>query len=317
MNGMRLVRIATQSIVKNKMRTLLTMLGVIIGVGAVIVMVAIGQGAKAQIQARIDNLGTNLVVITQGASQSGGVSQGAGTSNRLTLADYDALKRESTVFTGVSPVIMAPTQVIGGLGNWRTGVNGVSLDYQAIRAWPVASGRYFDDTDVRSMRKVAVIGKTIADNLFAGQDAVGQQIRLRDVPFDIIGVLTPKGQTAEGRDQDDVILSPYTTVQTRLSGRQFISQILGATASKGDIPAAQQEARGILRETHKLASYEADDFTVRDQTELAQAAQGTTQVMTILLAAALAILVAWRTRSILWTILVGMAALWILQAIQF
>jgi putative ABC transport system permease protein len=285
MNGTRLVKIATQSIVKNKMRTLLTMLGIIIGVGAVIVMVAIGQGAKAQIQARIDNLGTNLVVITQGASQAGGVSQGAGTSNRLTLADFDALKRESTIFTGVSPVIVAPTQVVGGAGNWRTSVNGVSLDYQAIRAWPVASGRYFDDTDVRAMRKVAVIGKTIADNLFAGQDAVGQQIRLRDVPFDIIGVLTPKGQTAEGRDQDDVILSPYTTVQTRLSGRQFITQILGATASKGDIPAAEQEARGILRESHKLASYEADDFTVRDQTELAQAAQGTTQVMTILLAA--------------------------------
>ncbi len=285
MNGTRLVKIATQSIVKNKMRTLLTMLGIIIGVGAVIVMVAIGQGAKAQIQARIDNLGTNLVVITQGASQTGGVSQGAGTSNRLTLADFDALKRESTIFTGVSPVIVAPTQIVGGAGNWRTSVNGVSLDYQSIRAWPVASGRYFDDTDVRAMRKVAVIGKTIADNLFAGQDAVGQQIRLRDVPFDIIGVLTPKGQTAEGRDQDDVILSPYTTVQTRLSGRQFITQILGATASKGDIPAAEQEARGILRESHKLASYEADDFTVRDQTELAQAAQGTTQVMTILLAA--------------------------------
>jgi putative ABC transport system permease protein len=285
MNGMRLVRIATRSIVKNKMRTLLTMLGIIIGVGAVIVMVAIGQGAKAQIQARIDNLGTNLVVITQGASRSGGVSQGAGTSNRLTLDDYDALKRESLILTGVSPVIVAPTQVIGGSGNWRTGVNGVSVDYQAIRAWPVASGRYFDDTDVRSMRKVAVIGKTIADNLFAGEDPVGQQIRLRDVPFDIIGVLSSKGQTAEGRDQDDVILSPYTTVQTRLSGRQFITQILGATGTKGDIPAAQQEARGILRETHKLASYEDDDFTVRDQTELAQAAQGTTEVMTILLAA--------------------------------
>jgi putative ABC transport system permease protein len=285
MNGMRLVKIASQSIVKNKMRTLLTMLGIIIGVGAVIVMVAIGQGAKAQIQARIDNLGTNLVVITQGASKSGGASQGAGTSNRLTLADYDALKRESLVLTGVSPVIVAPTQVIGGSGNWRTSVDGVSLDYLTIRDWPVTSGRSFDDTDVRAMRKVAVIGKTIADNLFDGQDPVGQQIRLRDVPFEIIGVLGPKGQTAEGRDQDDVILSPYTTVQTRLSGRQFIAQILGATANKGDIPAAEQEAKGILRETHKLASYEDDDFTVRDQTELAEAAQGTTEVMTILLAA--------------------------------
>jgi putative ABC transport system permease protein len=285
MKGTRLIRIATQSITKNKMRTLLTMLGIIIGVGAVIVMVAIGQGAKAQIQARIDNLGTNLLVITQGASRSGGVSQGAGTSNRLSLADYEALKRESLVLTGVSPVIVAGAQVVGGSGNWRTGVQGVSLDYLTIRDWPVTSGRPFDDVDVRGMRKVAVIGKTIADNLFAGVDPVGQQIRLRDVPFEIIGVLAPKGQTAEGRDQDDVILAPYTTVQTRLSGHQWLPQILAAAPSKGDIPAAQQEVRGILRETHKLADYEDDDFTIRNQTELAQAAQGTTEVMTILLAA--------------------------------
>ncbi len=285
MKATRLIRIATQSITKNKMRTLLTMLGIIIGVGAVIVMVSIGQGAKAQIQARIDNLGSNLIVITQGANRSGGVSQGAGTSARLTVADYEALKRESQLLTGVSPVIVAPTQVVGGSGNWRTAVDGVSTDYLTIRDWAVASGRAFDDTDLRSMRKVAVIGKTIADNLFEGQDPVGQEVRLRDVPFEIIGVLAPKGQTAEGRDQDDVILAPYTTVLTRLSGHQFIPQILGATASKGDIPAAQEEVRGILRETHKLASYEDDDFTVRNQSELAEAAQGTTEVMTILLAA--------------------------------
>jgi putative ABC transport system permease protein len=285
MRATRLIRIATQSITKNKMRTLLTMLGIIIGVGAVIVMVSIGQGAKAQIQERIDNLGTNLVVITQGANRSGGVSQGAGTSNRLTLADYEALKRESLSFTGVSPMIVAFAQVVGGSGNWRTGVQGVSTDYLAIRDWPVVDGRPFDESDVRGMRKVAVIGQTVADNLFEGTDPVGQQLRLRDVPFEIIGVLAKKGQTAEGRDQDDVILAPYTTVQTRLSGHQFIPQILGATANKGDIAAAMEEARGILRETHKLAPYEDDDFTIRNQTELAEAAQGTTEVMTILLAA--------------------------------
>jgi putative ABC transport system permease protein len=285
MKATRLIRIATQSITKNKMRTLLTMLGIIIGVGAVIVMVSIGQGAKAQIQERIDNLGTNLVVITQGANRSGGVSQGAGTSNRLTLADYEALKRESLSFTGVSPMIVAFAQVVGGSGNWRTGVQGVSTDYLTIRDWPVVDGRPFDESDVRGMRKVAVIGQTVADNLFEGTDPVGQQLRLRDVPFEIIGVLAKKGQTAEGRDQDDVILAPYTTVQTRLSGHQFIPQILGATANKGDIAAAMEEARGILRETHKLAPYEDDDFTIRNQTELAEAAQGTTEVMTILLAA--------------------------------
>jgi putative ABC transport system permease protein len=285
MKASRLIKIATRSITKNKMRTLLTMLGIIIGVAAVIVMVAIGQGAKTQIQQRIDNLGTNMIVVTQGASRAGGVSQGAGTSNRLTVTDADALKREGTLLTGVSPVIMAPTQVVGGVTNWRTAVYGVSVDYAVIRDWSVTTGRMFDEADTRSMRKVAVLGKTVADNLFPDQDPVGQQIRLRDVPFEIIGVMAPKGQTAEGRDQDDVILSPYTTVQTRLAGRQFIPQILGSTASKADIAAAEQEARGILRETHKLADYEDDDFTVRDQTDLAQAAQGTTEVMTLLLAA--------------------------------
>jgi putative ABC transport system permease protein len=285
MRTTRLVGIAAKSIVKNKMRTMLTMLGIIIGVGAVIVMVAIGQGAKAQIQQRIANLGTNLVVVTPGASNSGGVNQGAGTASRLTLADAEALKRETTLLSGISPIIVAPVQAVGGAGNWRTAVDGVSLDYPAIRDWGVSSGRFFDDADLRGMRKVAVIGKTVADNLFPGQDPVGQQVRLRSVPFEVIGVLDPKGQTAEGRDQDDVILSPYTTVQTRLAGRNFIPQILGSTGRKEDIAAAQQEMRGVLRESHKLADYENDDFTIKNQGELATAAQGTADVMTLLLAA--------------------------------
>ena len=280
-----LLRLAWQSILKNKMRTLLTMLGIIIGVGAVIVMVAIGQGAKAQIQQQIDNLGTNLIVVTPGASAAGGVSQGAGSFVRLTIADADALKLQSTMLTGVSPMIVAPAQAVGGVGNWRTMVNGVTTDYATIRNWSVSSGRLFDESDVRSMRKVAVIGQTVARNLFPDQDPVGAELRLRNVPFEIIGVLAPKGQTATGSDQDDVVLVPYTTAQTRLSGHQFIPQILASTASKAEIPAAQDEVRAILRETHKLASYENDDFTVRNQNDLATAAQGTTEVMTLLLAA--------------------------------
>jgi putative ABC transport system permease protein len=285
MKSTRLIRIAGKSILKNKLRTLLTMLGIIIGVAAVIVMVAVGQGAKAQIQQRIDNLGTNMIVITPGAATSGGVSQGAGTSNRLTLDDAEGLKRESTLLTGVSPVVISPTQIVGGVGNWRTLVQGVSTDYQIIRNWSVSEGTFFDDNDIRSMRKVAVIGQTIATNLFPDQNPVGAQIRVRNVPFVIIGVLAPKGQTAQGSDQDDVLLAPYTTVHTRLSGRTFIPEILASTATKEDIPAGEQEIRGILRETHKLASYEPDDFTVQNQNDLAQAAQGTTQVMTLLLAA--------------------------------
>jgi putative ABC transport system permease protein len=285
MNALILIRIAAKSILKNKMRTVLTMLGIIIGVGAVIVMVAIGEGAQSQIRAQIEGLGTNMLVVTPGASSTGGVSQGAQTMTALTVDDALKLHRESVLLSAVSPVIIAPTQVVGGEGNWRSAVYGVSTDYPIIRDWSIDSGRFFDENDVRAMRKVVVIGQTIARNLFPDQDPIGKQLRLRNVPFEIIGVLAEKGQTASGRDQDDVILAPYTTVQNRLAGRMFIAQILASTSSPGDIPAAQSEMTAILRESHKLASWAADDFTVRNQTELAEAAQSTTKVMTLLLAA--------------------------------
>ena len=208
MKGSTLVKVATQSIWKNKMRTLLTMLGIIIGVGAVIVMVAIGQGAQSQIQQQINNLGTNMIVITPGTSNQGGVSHGAGSLNRLRVKDAEKLQREGLLFSAVSPVVFTRTQVIGGQGNWRTTINGVSTDYQIIRDWATSSGRFFDKSEVRQMRKVAVLGHTIAENLFSGEDPVGQQIQLRNVPFQIIGVLEEKGQTASGTDQDDVIIAP-------------------------------------------------------------------------------------------------------------
>jgi putative ABC transport system permease protein len=280
-----LVRIAVRSILKNKLRTLLTMLGIIIGVAAVIVMVAVGQGAREQIQQRIDKLGSNLVVVTPGASRAGGVTMGAGSSNRLTLDDYEALKREAMWLSSISPMIVAPAHVVGGSGNWRVAVMGVSTDYVRIRSWNVSSGRHFDEAEERAMRKVAVLGQTVVDNLFPDGDPVGQSVQLRDVPFEIIGVLERKGQTAEGRDMDDVILAPWTTVRTRLAGRMFIPQILGSTDSKADIPAAQQEMKAILRESHGLASYDEDDFTIKNQAELAETAQGATEVMTLLLAA--------------------------------
>jgi putative ABC transport system permease protein len=280
-----LVRVAAKSMLKNKVRTLLTMLGVIIGVGAVIVMVAIGTGARDQIRARVDRLGTNLIIITPGAAQQGGVSQGAQTFNRLTVADADAIRERAFVVPEVSAVIMARAQAIAAAGNWRTFVFGVATDYQRIRDWSTESGAFFQETDVRTRRKVAVLGKTVAEALFSGQDPVGQRVQLRDVPFEIIGVLTRKGQTAEGNDQDDVILVPYTTAQTRLAGRQFIGQILAAAANPADIPAAQAEIRAILRESHRLSEAEPDDFTIRDQTDLATAAQETTRVMTVLLSA--------------------------------
>ncbi len=285
MRASNLIKVASKSIIKNKMRTLLTMLGIIIGVGAVIVMVAVGDGAKSQIERQIQNLGTNMLVVTPGTSSSGGVSRGAGSFNRLKLKDAEKLKNESMYLSAVSPVVSTFTQAVGGKGNWRTRINGVDVDYPLIRDWRVASGSFFTAADVRQGKKVAVIGATVAEKLFGDDDPVGETIRVRRVPITVIGVLQPKGQTAEGTDQDDVILAPYTTVGSRLSRWNYVSQILASTSSPGDIPAAQAEVTAIIQESHGLASWEDNDFEVKNQSELTEAAAGTTEVMTLLLAA--------------------------------
>jgi putative ABC transport system permease protein len=279
-----LLKVASQSILKNKMRTLLTMLGIVIGVGAVIVMVAVGNGAQTMIKQQISSLGTNLIIVMPGSGTVGGASQGAGTFNKLTVADAEQLKRDGTMLSAVSPVVSTRTQVIGGSGNWRTSINGVSTDFLTIRDWSVTSGSFFDDADVKAGRKIAVIGATVANNLFAGADPVGAQIQIGHVPFTITGVLAAKGQNAGGQDQDDVILMPYSTAQNRLSGNVRIGQILASAANADDIAAAQEEIKGIMRESHRLDGAD-DDFTVRNQTEIAQAATSTTKVMSGLLAA--------------------------------
>jgi putative ABC transport system permease protein len=280
-----LLKLAWQSIVKNKLRTLLTMLGIVIGVGAVIVLVAVGNGAQSQIEARIKGLGTNMIVITAGTTAQGGASQGAGALNRLSTDDADKLRAEGTSLAAVSPVIVTRTQVIGGSGNWRTSVNGVSTDYVTIRDWHVTSGEPFSDDDVRAKRRVVVLGSTVAHSLFPNEDPVGSTVQLGKSPFTVIGVLESKGQTATGGDQDDVVLVPYTTAKDRLSGFTFLSQILASTTSPDAIPSAIDEIRGIMRESHDLAGSMPDDFTVRDQTAIAAAATSTTAVMTRLLAA--------------------------------
>jgi len=280
-----LLTMATGSILKNKMRTMLTMLGIVIGVGAVIVMVAVGNGAQKQIEAQIKNLGTNLIVVTPGSTAAGGASQGAQTFNRLTVADADKIKSDATMLSAVSPVIVTRTQIITGKGNWRTEINGVSTDYLTIRDWGVTSGDLFTDDDVRTKRKVAVLGATVVKNLFPDSDPVGSEVQLGHVPFTVVGVLAPKGQTSSGVDQDDIVLVPYTTAQDRLSGMVFLGQILASASSPRDMVAAQEEIRGIMRDSHGLLGGGADDFTVRDQTAIAQAATSTTSVMTGLLAA--------------------------------
>jgi putative ABC transport system permease protein len=280
-----LTRLAADSIVKNKMRTMLTMLGIVIGIGAVIVMVAVGHGAQSQIEAQIKSLGTNMLVITPGTTAQGGASQGAGTFNRLTIEDAEKLKSESTLLAAVSPVVVTRTQVIGGDGNWRTSVNGVSTDYLVLRDWSVTSGTLFSDDDVQAKRRVVVLGATVAANLFPGQDPTGAQVQLGRSPFTVVGVLAPKGQTASGTDEDDVVLVPYTTAQDRLAGRTFIAQILASTETASQIPAAMNEIEGIMRESHRIGRGMPDDFTVRDQTAIAEAATSTTSVMSGLLAA--------------------------------
>ena len=285
MTSRTVFRMALTSIFKNKMRTALTMLGIVIGVGAVIVMVAIGNGAQSQIKRQISGLGTNLIVVTAGSVQTGGASQGAQSFNRLTVDDVDAIKREATLLGGVSPVIVTRTQIVGGSGNWRAEVNGVSTDFFAIRDWTTTSGELFTEDDVRTKRTVVVLGATVAKNLFADGDPVGSEIRLGKTPFTVVGVLAPKGQTASGSDQDDVVVVPYTAAQTRLNGFSFVGQILAMAASPNDLLAAQEEIKVIMRAAHGIPNGGTDDFTVRDQTAIAKAATSTSSIMTSLLAA--------------------------------
>ena len=279
-----LLRMALQAIVKNKMRTVLTMLGIVIGVAAVIVMVAIGTGAQGMIESQIATLGTNLIIVTPGTTQAGGSNQGAQTFNRLTIDDVDKIRREATLLSAVSPVVQTRTQVVAQSGNWRTEVNGVSTGFFAIRNWPVESGAIFTDDDVQGKRTVVLLGKTIAVALFPNGDAVGQRVRLGRTPFTVVGVLAKKGQSANGTDQDDIVAVPYTTAQTRISNFFFIGSILAMTQNTKEIPAAMDELRSIMRDSHRISGG-ADDFTVRDQSALATTATSTTSVMTALLAA--------------------------------
>ncbi len=279
-----LIKVATASIQKNKMRAALTMLGIIIGVAAVIVMVAVGYGARTRIHDQINNLGTNMIVITPGAQQTAGVSQGAQAFPNLSLKDVDKIRSESQYVTAISPVIVSRTVVIGPAGNWRTLINGVDTDYATIRDWQTSSGDFFSPDDVRSNRKVVVLGNTVAQNLFPGQDPTGSEVQIRNSVYKVAGVLAPKGQSASGTDSDDVVLMPYTTASTTLSGRMFIPQILASTTNEQDIPAAENDVKTILEEAHKIQDGN-DDFTVRNQADLAAAAESSTQVMTLLLAA--------------------------------
>jgi putative ABC transport system permease protein len=279
-----LLKIAFKSILKNRMRSLLTSLGIIIGVSAVIVMVAIGEGSQEKIEEQIRNIGANMIIIFPGSMRRGGVSQGSGSFNRLTIEDAEKLANEATLSTAVSPVVMSGGQVVGGSGNWSTGIFGVSVDYPAIRAWPLEHGVFFTERDIRARSKVAVLGKDVADNLFPDQNPVGEKIRIRNTPFKVIGVLSEKGQGPRG-SEDDVILCPSTTVLHRMKGGRYINMMFASARSTEELPEAQEELRALLREAHRLEPGEDDDFRIRNQAEITEAATETSRMLTILLGA--------------------------------
>ncbi|HKG59754.1 MAG TPA: ABC transporter permease [Pyrinomonadaceae bacterium] len=286
MNLLMIIRVAFRALVRNKMRAALTMLGIIIGVAAVIAMVSIGQGASASVQAQIESIGTNLLFVSAGAQNVGGVRSGTGDTgtNTLTVDDLDAIKREVPSVSMVTPNVNARSQLVAGNMNWNTGVTGVSEQYPEIRKWPVATGSFFTDADVRTAARVIVIGQTLADNLYPGADPIGQDIRVMNLPFRIVGVMARKGQDPQGRDQDDVAFAPYTTVQKKILGRDRVQIAFVSAISQDATYTAQSQITDLLRQRHKLTASEPNDFTVRNMTDVAEAANETSKTMTILLA---------------------------------
>ncbi len=286
MNLLVIIRVAFRALVRNKMRAALTMLGIIIGVSAVIAMVSIGQGASASVQAQIESIGTNLLFVSAGAQNVGGVRSGTGDTgnNNLTVEDLEAIKREVPSVSMVTPSVNTRTQLIAGNMNWNTSLQGVSEQYPDIRKWSIQNGAFFTDADVRTAARVIVVGQTLADTLYPGSDAVGQTIRVNNLPFRVVGVMAAKGQDPQGRDQDDIAFAPYTTVQKKVLGRDRVQIAYVSAISQDATYTAQQQITDLLRQRHKLTASEPNDFTVRNMTDIAEAANETSQTMTILLA---------------------------------
>jgi len=286
MNLLMIIRVAFRALVRNKMRAALTMLGIIIGVSAVIAMVSIGQGASASVQAQIESIGTNLLFVSAGAQNVGGVRSGTGDSgtNTLTVEDLEAIRREVPSVSMVTPSVNARSQLVAGNMNWNTSVQGVSEQYPEIRKWTVQSGAFFTDADVRTAARVIVIGQSIGDNLFPGMDPVGQTVRVANLPFRVVAVMARKGQDQAGRDQDDVAFAPYTTVQKKVLGSPRVQIAYVSAISQDATYTAQSQIGELLRQRHKLTPNEPDDFTVRNMSDVAEAANETSKTMTILLA---------------------------------
>jgi putative ABC transport system permease protein len=277
------IKIAQRALGRNVMRSALTMLGVIIGVGAVIAMVAIGQGAHASIREKIASLGANSLIILPGSTTQGGVRYGWGGRATLRAADVKAIQQECPAIALVTPTLRTVTQVVYANQNWATAIQGTGIDYSLIREWPLVSGGWFTQQDVDAAGKVAVLGQTVADMLFGSMDPVGQVIQMRNMPFRVVGLLAAKGQSTMGQDQDDTIFIPYTTAQKQVIGTTSIHTILAAAVSNDMMSEAIDQVTALLRQRHRLLPWQENDFSIRPLADVAAAEEESSRVMTLLL----------------------------------
>jgi len=288
MNVFNLLRIAWRALLRNKLRAFLTMLGIIIGVGAVIAMVAIGEGSKKSIRDQLSGMGSNMITIrpSSNVTVGGGARLGSTGLQTLKVEDADAIKKQASYVTSVSPAVNANGQAINGSLNWPTTMQGVSPEYLGIRDWKLKDGISFTQADVNSAAKVCLIGQTVVENIFTnGEDPVGKIIRFNKIPIKIIGVLEEKGENTFGQDQDDIVLAPYTTVQKRMLAIPYVQTIYASAMDEQSSTLATDQVSSILRKQHRLKAADDDDFTVRTQAELINTISSTSQLLTVLLAA--------------------------------
>ena len=281
-------QIALRALWVNKMRSFLTMLGIIIGVGAVITMLAVGTGASEKIADQIASIGSNLIMVVPGSVTQGGIRMGGGSTSTLTKDDAEAIEKECSAVSAVAPILNSSAQVVYGNQNWSTGIYGTSPGILDVKDCELVAGRNFIDQEIRSASKVCLLGQTVVDNLFGGIDPVGQIIRIKKVPFTVIGILETKGQSIIGQDQDDVIYIPLTTAQKKIVGRStpgMVRSIMVKARSAEDLSLAEKQVTELLRQRHRTGGNKEDDFTVRNLTQMMQMAEQAAKVMTILLGA--------------------------------
>jgi putative ABC transport system permease protein len=283
-------RIAVRALRVNKLRSALTMLGIVIGVGAVITMVAVGAGAQARVAEQIQSLGSNMLIVLSGSVLAGGVRMGSGSQLTITEDDAWAIQREIPAVAAAAPASRGGAQVVYGNLNWATGIQGVTLEFFTAREWDVVDGRLFSQEEIDGAGKVALLGQTVSGNLFGDGEPLGQVIRIKNVPFTVIGLLERKGQTTFGQDQDDTVLIPLSTAKKKVLGAsQANARSVGSIAVKvreaRAMPEAEQEIRGLLRQRHRLQPFQDDDFNIRNLTEVLQSQEASSRVLTLLLAA--------------------------------